>query len=89
MIVLPERLWSGRGGRYELPSRLSVMYVQLTSGVNGVYVQLMESSETQSVRFEMRAGPGWLARVDEWRRSQPDLPSRAEAIRRLVEKALS
>lgn len=26
--------------------------------------------------------------LDDWRREQPDLPSRAEAIRRLVEKAL-
>lgn len=26
--------------------------------------------------------------IDEFRRSQPDLPSRSEAIRRLVEKAL-
>ena len=30
-----------------------------------------------------------LQSVDEWRRKQPDLPSRAEAIRRLVEQALS
>jgi hypothetical protein len=26
--------------------------------------------------------------IDEWRRQQPDIPTRAEAIRRLVEKAL-
>jgi hypothetical protein len=29
-----------------------------------------------------------LHAIDEWRRKQPDLPSRAEAIRRLVEQAL-
>jgi hypothetical protein len=29
------------------------------------------------------------AMLDEWRRSQPDLPSRAEALRRLVRQALS
>lgn len=40
-------------------------------------------------RFEMRVPAGWLGRIDEWRRAQPDLPSRAEAIRRLVEQALS
>ena len=28
------------------------------------------------------------AAIDAWRRQQPDLPSRSEAIRRLVEKAL-
>jgi hypothetical protein len=26
--------------------------------------------------------------IDEWRRRQPDLPMRAESIRRLVEQAL-
>jgi len=39
-------------------------------------------------RFEMRVASAFLAAIDEWRRKQPDLPSRAEAIRRLVEQAL-
>ena len=39
-------------------------------------------------RFEMRVGSSFLAAIDDWRRKQPDLPSRAEAIRRLVEQAL-
>jgi hypothetical protein len=31
-----------------------------------------------------------LARqIDEWRRQQPDIPNRAEAIRRLVKQALN
>ena len=38
--------------------------------------------------FQMRASAEFLAKVDDWRREQPDLPSRAEAIRRLVEMAL-
>jgi hypothetical protein len=38
--------------------------------------------------YQMRVKPSWLAKIDEWRRKQPDLPPRAEAIRRLVEKAL-
>lgn len=29
-----------------------------------------------------------LQAVDEWRRRQPDIPNRAEAIRRLLEQAL-
>jgi hypothetical protein len=29
-----------------------------------------------------------VAAIDEWRRKQPDLPSRSEAIRRLVELGL-
>ena len=38
--------------------------------------------------FQMRASAEFLQKVDDWRRAQPDLPSRAEAIRRLVEIAL-
>jgi hypothetical protein len=30
-----------------------------------------------------------LAEIDEWRRKQPDLPSRGESIRRLVELGLA
>jgi hypothetical protein len=37
----------------------------------------------------VRLQPEPLASVDRWRRKQEDLPSRAEAIRRLVEQALS
>lgn len=39
--------------------------------------------------FEMRMEPETLKKVDDWRRKQPDLPSRAEAIRRLVEMGLA
>jgi len=48
----------------------------------------MRDEEAGSTRFEMRAPKSWLSRVDEWRRHQPDLPPRAEAIRRLVDEAL-
>lgn len=40
-------------------------------------------------RFEMKAPSDWFDRVDQWRAKQPGLPPRAEAIRRLVEKALT
>ena len=40
-------------------------------------------------RFEMRLDPSTLNRVDEWRAAQTDLPSRAEAMRRLVNSGLS
>lgn len=39
-------------------------------------------------RFEMRATADFLAKLDEWRRRQSDLPSRAEAIRRIVDRSL-
>jgi DNA-binding XRE family transcriptional regulator len=34
--------------------------------------------------FQMRLSEEFLERLDEWRGKQPDLPSRAEAIRRLT-----
>ncbi len=42
-----------------------------------------------SERFELRLDEETIAAIDEWRRRQDGLPSRAEAIRRLVDSALS
>lgn len=42
----------------------------------------------KSERFEMRLDEDILARVDKWRGNQDDVPSRAEAMRRLVELGL-
>jgi len=39
--------------------------------------------------FQMRASEEWLRKIDDWRRQQSDIPSRAEAIRRLVEAGLA
>jgi hypothetical protein len=36
-------------------------------------------------RFELRMPPELLETIDAWRRREPDLPNRSEAIRRLVE----
>lgn len=41
-----------------------------------------------SERFEMRLDEETLKRVDQWRADQEDVPSRAEAMRRLVEIGL-
>jgi uncharacterized protein len=40
-------------------------------------------------RFELRLDEDILARIDKWRGEQDDLPSRAEAMRRLVEVGLT
>ncbi|QIG80113.1 ribbon-helix-helix protein, CopG family [Stakelama tenebrarum] len=37
---------------------------------------------------QIRCDKAFIETLDEWRRLQPDLPSRAEAIRRLVRKGL-
>src|SRR6266576_2060707 len=44
--------------------------------------------ERKPSRFEIRLAPELEDRIDEWRRSQPDLPTRAEAARRLIEAGL-
>jgi hypothetical protein len=49
----------------------------------------VKQPKPKSERFEMLAPPEWFAGLDNWRRHQPDIPSRAEAIRRLVELAIS
>ncbi|WP_349609051.1 YfbU family protein [Cupriavidus sp. DF5525] len=40
-------------------------------------------------RFELRMDEDVLARIDDWRGEQEDLPTRSEAVRRLVELGLS
>jgi hypothetical protein len=45
-------------------------------------------TERKSLRFQMVMEPSLRDRVDAWRKMQTDLPSRSEAIRRLVEIAL-
>ena len=43
-----------------------------------------QTGEMVSTRIQ----PELLKRLDDWRREQPDLPSRPEALRRLAEKGL-
>jgi hypothetical protein len=38
--------------------------------------------------FQMRVSADFLKRLDHWRRKQKDQPSRAAAVRRLVDVAL-
>ena len=45
--------------------------------------------QLKSERFEMRLDPQTLHRVEAWRAEQPDRPSRAEAVRRLVGAGLA
>lgn len=44
---------------------------------------------TRTERFEMRMDEDTLERIDGWRRVQDDVPSRAEATRRLIELGLT
>jgi antitoxin MazE len=40
-------------------------------------------------RFELRLDKATLDRIDTWRSEQPDMPSRAESVRRLVSRSLN
>jgi metal-responsive CopG/Arc/MetJ family transcriptional regulator len=44
--------------------------------------------ERKPTRFELRLPPEMGDEIDEWRRQQADLPSRAEAARRLIQLGL-
>ena len=45
--------------------------------------------EARDQRVPIMLSVNELRQVDEWRREQPDLPSRSEAIRRLIEAGKS
>lgn len=41
--------------------------------------------EKRTERLELRATPSFVELLDEWRRAQRTIPTRGEAVRRLVE----
>ena len=46
------------------------------------------TDDPKDTTLQMRVSKAFLKSIDEWRRKQPDFPSRAAAIRELVELAL-
>jgi hypothetical protein len=42
------------------------------------------TDDPKTIRIQLRCSPDYIAVVDEWRRQQPDIPVRSEAIRRLT-----
>ena len=52
-----------------------------------VYIERMVLGHDRP--FQMRVSGELLRKLDAWRRVQPDLPSRAEAIRRMVQRAIA
>lgn len=47
------------------------------------YISTMKQP-TKWLRVQLVAPPEFVSAVDKWRRKQPDLPNRSEAIRRLT-----
>lgn len=52
------------------------------------YQTYVEPMERKPTRFELRLPPEMGDEIDAWRRQQADLPSRAEAARRLIQLGL-
>jgi hypothetical protein len=48
----------------------------------------MARGKTTGDLIGVRCQAELVAAIDEWRRKQPDLPNRPEAMRRLIEQAL-
>jgi hypothetical protein len=46
-------------------------------------------TELLDQRLQLVISKSQISTIDEWRRHQPDLPSRSEAIRRLIEAGLT
>jgi len=46
------------------------------------------TDDPKNTTLQMRVSEAFLKSIDDWRRKQADLPSRAAAIRRLVELGL-
>jgi hypothetical protein len=74
-------------GRLPSPGRLAIFVMTFTVKVNTFMGR--PPGRLQDRPFQMRVSDGFLKNVDRWRGKQPDKPSRAAAIRRLVELALS
>ena len=50
----------------------------------GVCKLLKMATERKSIRTQLTVGEVYLRAIDDWRRRQPVIPSRSEAIRRLI-----
>jgi hypothetical protein len=50
---------------------------------------MSETAERHSTRVHIMMSQSELRAIDEWRRQQPDLPTRAAAFRRLIELGLA
>jgi uncharacterized protein YfbU (UPF0304 family) len=83
------------GGRRDfaenkLPIKLRLDYTALAPYIIAVTSHGSDSQmPPKSERFEMRLDSQMIERLDRWRERQEDEPSRAEAVRRLVETGLT
>lgn len=50
--------------------------------------QYLPYTQPMAHNLQIRVSDDFCREVDEWRRAQPDIPTRSEAVRRLVELGL-
>src|SRR3712207_1276035 len=75
------------GEVFHAPRRAARMCVQCyRTHCTHIAVKMLPSQKDQ--RLFMRVDADFLRRIDDWRRQQPAIPSRSEAIRQLVEAGL-
>ena len=69
-----------------LPVAVEVPVVGQADAVLKEMIKVVKAARQKPDKAALAA---WWKRIDDWRRNQSDMPIRTEAIRRLVEKALS
>jgi hypothetical protein len=80
-------LWFGLGTQGRLNHALAFCsYITYITRMTQDMVR--PTDDPKGTTLQMRVSAGYLKSIDEWRRQQPDLPSRSEAIRRLTAIAL-
>jgi hypothetical protein len=67
-----------------------VLYTLIIEMVNTLITEMKKKvgrppGKTQDRPFQMKVNDAFIATIDDWRRRRPDFPSRAEAIRRLID----
>jgi hypothetical protein len=64
-------------------------FCSYTTYITGMTQDMVRpTDDPKGATLQMRVSAAYLKSIDEWRRQQPDLPSRSEAIRRLTAIAL-
>jgi hypothetical protein len=61
-------------------------YITYNTGM--IQGMVRPTDDPKGTTLQMRVSAAYLKSIDDWRRKQPDLPSRSEAIRRLTAMAL-
>ena len=79
--------WLGLGTQGRLNHALALCSY-ITYITRMIQDMIRPTDDPKDSTLQMRVSQSFLKSIDDWRRRQPDMPSRAEAIRRLVQLAL-